>query len=113
MMISAAARSEAENRRAVQLQRPKAPFWKCEVTRCSALQKTRIQDVWDICTRWNKGALECGVVCIYILFYFILLLLLFFFQISHFNSFLSTNAIFTCSLNSAVSTRTAMPCGLS
>ena len=60
---SAAARSEAENRRAVQLQRPKAPFWKCEVTRCSALQQTRIQDVWNICSRWNKGALETGVVC--------------------------------------------------
>ena len=57
-----AARSEAENRRAVQLQRPKAPFWKCEVTRCSALQKTRIKEVWDICERFNKEALACGAV---------------------------------------------------
>ena len=82
MTISAAARSEAENRRAVQLQRPKAPFWKCEVTRCSALQKTRIQDVWDICSRWNKGALECGVVCRYILFYSILFYSILFYSYS-------------------------------
>lgn len=59
---SIAARSEAENRRAVQLQRPKAPFWKCQVTRCSALQKKRIQDVWDICAQFNKEALACGSV---------------------------------------------------
>ena len=59
-LASVAARSEAENRRAVQLQRPKAPFWKCQVTRCSALQQTRIKDVWDICAKFNKEALACG-----------------------------------------------------
>ena len=62
MISSVAARSEAENRRAVQLQRPQAPVWECVVTRCSALQKTRIQDVWDICARFNKEALACGSV---------------------------------------------------
>lgn len=57
-----AARAEAENRRAVQLQRIKHSFWKCQVTRCSALQKTRIQDVWDICSKFNTEALKCGSV---------------------------------------------------
>ena len=64
LLYRVAARSEAENRRAVQLQRPKAPFWKCQVTRCSALQKTRIQEVWDICAKFNKEALACGSVSI-------------------------------------------------
>ena len=67
-IISVAARSEAENRRAVQLQRVKHPFWKCQVTRCSALQKTRIQEVWDICHSFNEQALKFGTVVIDVMF---------------------------------------------
>lgn len=57
-----AALSEAENRRAVQLQRPKYPFWTCQVTRCSALEHLRIENVWDICEKFNTEALMHGTL---------------------------------------------------
>lgn len=61
-LASVAMRAEQENRRAVQLQRPKYPFWECEVTRCSAKEKINIEKVWDICSDFRDQAMEAGAI---------------------------------------------------
>ncbi|KAK8800772.1 hypothetical protein WA158_000097 [Blastocystis sp. Blastoise] len=61
-LANVAMRSEQENRRAVQLQRPKYPFWECEVTRCSAIEKTGIERVWKICSDFRDEAMNNNAI---------------------------------------------------